>query len=139
MLCVLLQGLDVHHIILEDWSQLEVPHGLLFVSMPSLIDASVAPAGRHVIHAFTADYMDSWQARGCDLCLAGWGLYELYAMLGSCAHCQWLLACGCDCGWAWIRCCEVDGVGHVVPAPVSVLSFGPSSNGSCIRAPDHDN
>jgi len=54
-------GLDVHHIILEDWKKLEDPHGLVFVSMPSIIDPSVAPPGRHVVHAFTADFMDAWQ------------------------------------------------------------------------------
>jgi prolycopene isomerase len=30
--------------------------------MPSLIDPSVAPPGHHVVHAFTADWIDNWQS-----------------------------------------------------------------------------
>ena len=38
--------------------------GTLFASMPSLLDPSLAPAGRHVVHAFTPDYIDNWKVRG---------------------------------------------------------------------------
>ncbi|WIA41668.1 hypothetical protein OEZ86_009018 [Tetradesmus obliquus] len=52
---------DVHHILVETWEQMEQPRGTLFVSMPSLLDPSLAPPGRHIIHAFTPDWIDAWQ------------------------------------------------------------------------------
>eukprot|EP00798_Chlamydomonas_sp_ICE-L_P018623 gene18623-25138_t len=51
---------DVHHIILEEWSKMEEAYGTLFISMPSLLDPSLAPEGKHVVHAFTPDWMHSW-------------------------------------------------------------------------------
>ena len=39
---------------------MEEPHGTIFVSIPSLLDASVAPAGCHVMHVFTPDWVDNW-------------------------------------------------------------------------------
>ena len=29
--------------------------------MPSLLDPSLAPDGRHIVHAFTPDWIDAWQ------------------------------------------------------------------------------
>lgn len=55
---------DCHHIVLEDWAQMEKPHGTLFVSMPSLLDPSLAPDGHHIVHAFSPDWIDAWQVRG---------------------------------------------------------------------------
>lgn len=52
---------DCHHIILEDWARMEEPHGTLFVSLPSLLDPGLAPAGRHIVHAFTPDWIEAWQ------------------------------------------------------------------------------
>ncbi|GBG88595.1 hypothetical protein CBR_g48125 [Chara braunii] len=53
--------LDVHHILLEDWSKLEACYGTIFVSIPSALDSSVAPPDRHVFHIFTQSYIDDWQ------------------------------------------------------------------------------
>eukprot|EP00244_Chara_vulgaris_P010006 TRINITY_DN442_c0_g1_i3.p1 TRINITY_DN442_c0_g1~~TRINITY_DN442_c0_g1_i3.p1 ORF type:complete len:689 (+),score=113.73 TRINITY_DN442_c0_g1_i3:238-2304(+) len=53
--------LDVHHILLEDWSKLEACYGTIFVSIPSALDPSVAPPNRHVFHVFTQSYIDDWQ------------------------------------------------------------------------------
>ncbi|GAX80222.1 hypothetical protein CEUSTIGMA_g7660.t1 [Chlamydomonas eustigma] len=58
---VLPPGTDCHHIILEDWDQLEKARGTLFISMPSLLDPSLAPEGHHIVHAFTPDWIDAWQ------------------------------------------------------------------------------
>ena len=58
---VLPEGTDCHHIILEEWGKLEEARGTLFVSMPSLLDPSLAPEGRHIVHAFTPDWIDAWQ------------------------------------------------------------------------------
>ncbi|GBF98578.1 carotene isomerase [Raphidocelis subcapitata] len=52
---------DVHHILIEDWARMEEARGTLFVSMPSLLDPSLAPPGRHIVHAFTPDWVDAWQ------------------------------------------------------------------------------
>ena len=29
--------------------------------MPTLLDPSLAPPGRHIVHAFTPDWIESWQ------------------------------------------------------------------------------
>eukprot|EP00195_Chlamydomonas_chlamydogama_P009008 CAMPEP_0202903422 /NCGR_PEP_ID=MMETSP1392-20130828/24318_1 /ASSEMBLY_ACC=CAM_ASM_000868 /TAXON_ID=225041 /ORGANISM="Chlamydomonas chlamydogama, Strain SAG 11-48b" /LENGTH=700 /DNA_ID=CAMNT_0049590589 /DNA_START=75 /DNA_END=2177 /DNA_ORIENTATION=+ len=55
------EGTDVHHIVLEDWNKMEDAHGTLFVSMPSILDPGLAPPGKHVVHAFTPDWIDAWQ------------------------------------------------------------------------------
>jgi phytoene dehydrogenase-like protein len=41
--------------------RMEDAHGTLFVSLPSVLDPSVAPAGQHVVHAFTPDWIDDWK------------------------------------------------------------------------------
>lgn len=51
---------DVHHIVIEDWRKMEDARGTLFVSVPTLLDPSLAPDGRHIVHAFTPDWIDSW-------------------------------------------------------------------------------
>lgn len=58
---VLPKDTDVHHILLERWEDMEKARGTLFVSIPTLLDPSLAPEGRHIIHAFTPDWIDSWQ------------------------------------------------------------------------------
>uniref|UniRef100_B8HWA9 prolycopene isomerase n=1 Tax=Cyanothece sp. (strain PCC 7425 / ATCC 29141) TaxID=395961 RepID=B8HWA9_CYAP4 len=50
-----------HHILLEDWQQMEAAGGTLFVSIPTLLDPSLAPAGHHIVHAFTPSWMEEWQ------------------------------------------------------------------------------
>ncbi|GFR46202.1 hypothetical protein Agub_g7733 [Astrephomene gubernaculifera] len=57
-----LRGLsDCHHILLEDWGKMEDARGVVFLSLPSLLDPSLAPPGYHVVHAFTPDWIDNWQ------------------------------------------------------------------------------
>ena len=58
---VLPPGSECHHIILENWSNLEAEQGTIFVSIPTLLDPSLAPQGYHIIHTFTPSYMDYWQ------------------------------------------------------------------------------
>ena len=50
-----------HNIVLEDWARLEDPRGTLFVSIPTVLDPSVAPEGKHIVHAFTPDWIENWQ------------------------------------------------------------------------------
>ena len=58
---VLPPGTECHHIIVEDWQKMEDPLGTLFVSIPTLLDPSLAPENYHIIHAFTPDWIESWQ------------------------------------------------------------------------------
>ena len=57
---VLPPGTECHHIIVEDWAEMEAPYGTLFVSIPSLLDPSLCPPGTHVFHAFSPDWVDAW-------------------------------------------------------------------------------
>ncbi|MFN5515015.1 MAG: carotenoid isomerase [Cyanobacteriota bacterium] len=52
---------ECHHILLEDWQNLEAEQGTLFVSIPTLLDPSLAPAGHHIIHAFTPSWLEYWR------------------------------------------------------------------------------
>ncbi len=54
-------GTHVHHLLLERWEDMEAEQGTIFVSMPSLLDPSVAPAGHHIVHTFTPSSMEAWQ------------------------------------------------------------------------------
>ncbi|GIL74812.1 hypothetical protein Vretimale_2408 [Volvox reticuliferus] len=52
---------DCHHILLEDWAKMETARGVLFVSIPTVLDPSLAPPGYHIVHAFTPDWIDNWK------------------------------------------------------------------------------
>ncbi|MEO0988368.1 MAG: carotenoid isomerase [Cyanobacteria bacterium J06639_14] len=52
---------DCHQILLDDWADLEAAGGTLFVSIPTLLDPSLAPCDRHIIHAFTPSWLSDWQ------------------------------------------------------------------------------
>jgi prolycopene isomerase len=54
-------GTDCHHILLEDWQHMEAANGTIFVSIPTLLDPDLAPAGHHIIHTFTPSWMADWQ------------------------------------------------------------------------------
>ena len=54
-------GTECHHILLEDWQQMESEQGTIFVSIPTLLDPSLAPPGHHIIHTFTPSWMAAWQ------------------------------------------------------------------------------
>jgi phytoene dehydrogenase-like protein len=51
------QGLDdlpVHHVWVGDWQRgIGAERNMLVLSMPSLLDATLAPAGHHVLHGYT--------------------------------------------------------------------------------------
>ena len=55
------QAYHCHHLLLERWEEMEAEQGVVFVSMPSLLDPELAPAGRHIVHAFTPSSMEHWQ------------------------------------------------------------------------------
>nr|AFS32633.1 carotenoid isomerase [Narcissus tazetta] len=53
---------DCHHFILEDdWNKLEVPCGSIFLSIPTVLDPSLAPEGNHILHIFTVSPMEDWK------------------------------------------------------------------------------
>ena len=57
---VLPAGTECHHIFLENWQQMESEQGTIFVSIPTLLDPSLAPPGHHIIHAFTPSWLEEW-------------------------------------------------------------------------------
>jgi prolycopene isomerase len=54
-------GTHVHHLLLERWEDMEAEQGTVFVSIPTLLDPSLAPAGHHIVHTFTPSAMDAWK------------------------------------------------------------------------------
>lgn len=58
---VLPPGTECHHILLEDWEKMEESQGTVFVSIPTLLDPSLAPPGHHIIHTFTPSWVEEWQ------------------------------------------------------------------------------
>ncbi len=51
-------GTECHHILVEDWDKMEET---IFVSIPTLLDPDLAPAGHHIIHTFTPNWVEDWQ------------------------------------------------------------------------------
>src|SRR6478672_9571091 len=49
------------HILLEDWDKMEAPEGTVLVSIPTVLDPDLAPAGYHIVHAFTSSWMEEWE------------------------------------------------------------------------------
>ena len=54
-------GTHCHHLLLERWEEMEAEQGTVFVSIPTLLDPDLAPAGRHIVHTFTPSRMGHWQ------------------------------------------------------------------------------
>jgi len=52
---------NCHHIIVENWDELENEKGVIFISIPTLLDSSLAPKDNHIIHAFTPSSIDKWE------------------------------------------------------------------------------
>jgi prolycopene isomerase len=55
------KNFNCHHIIVENWDELESEKGVIFVSIPTLLDSSLAPLGKHIIHAFTPSSINEWE------------------------------------------------------------------------------
>ena len=58
---LLSEDFNCHHIIVENWEELENERGVIFVSIPTLLDSSLAPEGKHIIHAFTPSSIKEWE------------------------------------------------------------------------------
>ena len=47
-------GLDIHHIVVNDWQVgVDAPQNVVLLSLPSVLDPSLAPAGGACLHAYT--------------------------------------------------------------------------------------
>ncbi|PPS20148.1 hypothetical protein GOBAR_AA00418 [Gossypium barbadense] len=44
----------------DDWTRLEEPYGSIFLSIPTVLDSSLAPKGRHILHIFTTSPLEDW-------------------------------------------------------------------------------
>ncbi len=56
--------LACHYIVVNDWSEgVTAPQNVVLISIPSVLDSSLAPPGKHVIHAYTPgnEPYDFWQ------------------------------------------------------------------------------
>ncbi|CAN1213024.1 carotenoid isomerase [Tumidithrix helvetica PCC 7403] len=50
-----------HHILLEDWADMQKSEGTIFVSIPTLLDPSLAPVEHHIVHTFTPSWISDWE------------------------------------------------------------------------------
>ena len=48
------EDLDIHHLIVNSWADLEAPQNVCIASIPTVFNASLAPPGKAVVHAYTA-------------------------------------------------------------------------------------
>ena len=55
------ENFNCHHIIVENWNELENEKGVIFISIPTLLDPSLAPKGKHIVHAFTPSSIKEWE------------------------------------------------------------------------------
>ncbi|KAI7837615.1 hypothetical protein COHA_008541 [Chlorella ohadii] len=46
--------LECHHLLPNEWGNFEAPQNVINVSIPTVFDPSLAPPGKHLIHAYTA-------------------------------------------------------------------------------------
>lgn len=57
-----LEDLTVHHVVVHDTDKdITTPGNTCMISIPSVLDPSLAPAGHHVVHAYTLEPWDGWQ------------------------------------------------------------------------------
>ncbi len=54
-------GTHCHHLILQSWEEMEDEQGVVFISIPTLLDPSLAPKGEHIVHAFTPSAIHGWK------------------------------------------------------------------------------
>ncbi len=49
-----------HHLLLDNWKKMEKEQGVVFISIPTLLDPTLAPPENHIVHAFTPSSMECW-------------------------------------------------------------------------------
>ncbi len=55
------KGMHCHNLLLDSWDEMESEQGVIFVSIPTLLDKSLAPKGYEIVHAFTPSSMSEWE------------------------------------------------------------------------------
>ncbi len=50
-----------HHLLLDSWEEMEEEQGVAFLSIPTLLDPSLAPLDSHIVHAFTPSSINYWE------------------------------------------------------------------------------
>ncbi len=58
---VIPKGLYMHHILVDDWKSYNKPGGTIYFSAPTILDPSLAPPGKHIVHAFVTGEVEDWQ------------------------------------------------------------------------------
>lgn len=55
-------ALQLHYSVINDWEPVDGPGNVVIVSIPSVVDPSLAPKGRHCLHAYVAasESYDAW-------------------------------------------------------------------------------
>ena len=48
------EDLDIHHLVVNSWEDLEAPQNVCIASIPTVFNASLAPPGKAVVHTYTA-------------------------------------------------------------------------------------
>lgn len=60
-----LEELTIHHVVVHDIDQdITTPGNTCMISIPSVLDPSLAPDGHHVVHAYTLEPYAGWQKDG---------------------------------------------------------------------------
>jgi prolycopene isomerase len=54
-------GFDVHHILVDDWKSYDKLGGTIYFSAPTILDPSLAPPGKHIVHAFVTGEVEQWK------------------------------------------------------------------------------
>jgi len=50
-----LSGLDIHYTVINEWEcGIDGPGNMIVISIPTVLDPTLAPEGKHVVHAYTA-------------------------------------------------------------------------------------
>ena len=53
-------GFDVHHVLVDDWKSYNQLGGTIYFSAPTILDPSLAPPGKHIVHVFVTDEVEQW-------------------------------------------------------------------------------
>ena len=54
-------GFDVHHILVDEWKSYDKLGGTIYFSAPTILDPSLAPPGKHIVHAFVTGEVEQWK------------------------------------------------------------------------------
>ncbi len=56
------ENFNCHHIILNSWDDMESEQGVVFVSIPTLLDPDLSPYDSHIVHIFTPSNISFWNS-----------------------------------------------------------------------------